>query len=292
MVHCVRVVLPKARKYERGTFDKALLKFYQKILDGIKSKIDLSVIRCVVLAGPGFLKSEVLGWLTADGGRNLGDWGKELCGSPSLKKDDHTTVLKKKSSLTCSNFQVLKEVFFEAPCSTANKQGLQELLSNPSVSSRIAQTRAAEQTFLFHELTRRLQKGGCERACYGGRAVQLAVEEGAVEKLLIADGTLRCRESGVRKTYVDMVKQVRAITGRKDSVVVFSAQTGVGEKLKGMGGVAGLLRFEVEGLFEVDSDEEVEVEGEEKEEVTEEVGGVVMLEKKEEEWDEYAAFRT
>ena len=54
--------IPKASL--TGTnLDKAKQKFFQKIYDMMKSTIDFALIKCVVLGGPGEIRTEFLNWL-------------------------------------------------------------------------------------------------------------------------------------------------------------------------------------------------------------------------------------
>jgi stalled ribosome rescue protein Dom34 len=96
----VQAVLPKNRRFEKANFSKKLAEFYQRIVDGIHSTKIVDMIRqnqikCVICAGPGFLKSDFLTWVRKD--------------VPTLLRP-----------LTLAQ---VNQVFFEAHCSTANKQG-------------------------------------------------------------------------------------------------------------------------------------------------------------------------
>ncbi|CAD7940087.1 unnamed protein product [Amoebophrya sp. A120] len=234
----VQVFLPKNRRFEKANFSKALKKFYEKIVEGIKLHVHFENIKCVVLAGPGFLKTEFLAYLKADNGRNI----EALNLDGGVKK--------------------ISEIFFEASCSTANKQGLQELLEQDAVAKRIASTKAGEQVRALDELYERLQKDP-DRACYGPAQVSVALQNGAVQKLLVTDALFRQKaDLKERQKYVNLVDSCRSLNGRKDSVVVFSSQHVTGEKLAALSGIAALLRYPVDDLSNYgSSDEEMEEEG-------------------------------
>ena len=91
--------------------------------------VDLAVVQCVVVAGPGFLKSEFLKWLrehadssTAGGGSSSSSSSKAGAKEGDAKsKDGKAKDDKDKVELTR---QIVDERFFEASCATANKEGL------------------------------------------------------------------------------------------------------------------------------------------------------------------------
>mmetsp|Transcript_14264 Transcript_14264/g.35410 ORF Transcript_14264/g.35410 Transcript_14264/m.35410 type:complete len:535 (+) Transcript_14264:182-1786(+) len=284
VVFKVQTFLPKNRRFEKGNYDKALKKFYEKIVEGIKLHVNFAVVKCVVVAGPGFLKTEFLKWLKEDNGKNVGGidfngWGN-VAGSGGGNSGPHSKPnngggKKNKggasnnsnsapaggagassSSSSGGSLRKVSEIFFEGSCSTANKQGLQELLDDPQVQKRIATTKASENVKTLDELYRRLQQDP-ERACYGFPQVRFALENAAVDKLLVTDSLFRQKNDLTeRRKYVDMVDECRQMTGKRDSVVVFSSQHVSGEKLAAVGGVAALLRYPVEHLMDYGSSDE------------------------------------
>lgn len=235
VVHKVQVTLPKNRRFEKANYDKALTKFYEQIRDGLLTKVNFAVVKCCVVAGPGFLKSEFLKWLKA--GNNVVGGG-----GGARPQDD-----------LLAQTEIPLSQLFEAPCSTANKQGLAELLADEAVLKKISNTKAFGQIRVLEDLYTRLAKDP-DRACYGPRQTQIALEQGAVEKLLVTEALFRSRKSvAERRKYVEMVEMM----ARREDVCVFSDGHVAGEKLGMLSGIAALLRFPVPELDDVDSEEEV-----------------------------------
>ncbi|CAD7931239.1 unnamed protein product [Amoebophrya sp. A25] len=262
VVFKVQTMLPKNRKFEKGNFDKALKKFYDRIIEGFKLHVNFDNIKCVVLAGPGFLKTEFFNYLRDDNGKRAAEifsGGPGQGGGPSTTKGGPSGGASSSSasgSSAASALRRLNEIFFEANCSTANKQGLQELLEQEGVAKRIASTKAGEQIEGLDQLYKRLATDP-ERACYGPGQVLFALQNGAVEKLFLTDSLFRQKKDlADRAKYVEMVELCRELTGRRDSVVIFSSQHVSGEKLSALSGVAALLRFPVENLDCIDSSDE------------------------------------
>lgn len=76
----------------------------------------------------------------------------------------------------------------------------------------------------------------------------MAVEYGAVDKMLIVDSLFRAKDAETRAIYVALVEEVRAQTGKRNSVTVVSSQQSVGEKLTLLSGVACILKYPVPEL--------------------------------------------
>ncbi|CAE7456297.1 pelo [Symbiodinium natans] len=61
-VHRVSVSLPKKRATTTN-YDKALVRFFEQVYQGIKDHINLDLVKCVLMAGPGFVKDDFLAWM-------------------------------------------------------------------------------------------------------------------------------------------------------------------------------------------------------------------------------------
>ena len=102
--------------------------------------------------------------------------------------------------------------------------------------------------------------------CYGLNTTKFAIENQAVSTLLISDHLFRSKNIGTRKEYVKLSEDSEK-NGIK--VVVFSSNNPTGNRLKDMTGVAGILRFNLPGIDdvdEIDSDSDAISESEESEE--------------------------
>ncbi|CAJ1413775.1 unnamed protein product [Effrenium voratum] len=61
-VHRVSVALPRKRATTTN-YDKALVRFFEQVYQGIKDHVNLDLVKCVLLAGPGFVKDDYLSWM-------------------------------------------------------------------------------------------------------------------------------------------------------------------------------------------------------------------------------------
>merc|ERR1719277_2800644 len=111
-VHRVSVALPKKRVTTTG-YDKAIVRFFEQVYSGIRDHISLDLVKCVVVAGPGFVKDDFLTWMVQRA-TQAGD----------------TQILQKKS------------VFVTAHASCVHRQALKELLADEQVQKSILNTKA------------------------------------------------------------------------------------------------------------------------------------------------------
>jgi protein pelota len=223
-VHKVSVQLPKKRVTTTG-YDKAVVRFYEQVYAGIRDHIDLGLVKCVVLAGPGFVKTDFLEWMMLRA-TQTGD----------------AATLKKKS------------IFVAAHASCVHKQALKELLADDQVQKSVANTKAALHLKALEEFYA-LVKDEPDRVCYGPAQVRKAVDDGAVSTLMVADSLFRNANVALRRQYVEMTEIV------KDSgsvVHIFSSQHVSGEQLAQLGGLAAILRFPMPELEDIDSEAELD----------------------------------
>jgi protein pelota len=91
----------------------------------------------------------------------------------------------------------------------------------------------------MEEVMKRLGKGE-GTVTYGLDAVEKAIMTGAVEKLIIADTTLRDADETQRLKLEELMHQVEK---RNATITVVSTEHEAGSKLLSLGGIAALLRF-------------------------------------------------
>mmetsp|Transcript_19780 Transcript_19780/g.54503 ORF Transcript_19780/g.54503 Transcript_19780/m.54503 type:complete len:410 (-) Transcript_19780:120-1349(-) len=223
-VHRVSVQLPRKRISTTG-YDKAVVRFYEQVYQGIKDHMNLDLVKCVVLAGPGFVKDDFLTWMLLKANQ-AGD----------------TYVLQKKS------------VFIVANTSCVHRQALKELLADDQVQKSISNTKAAAHLKALDEFYQ-MVKNDPDRASYGPKQVKEAIEKGAVSVLMVVDSLFRNANVALRRQYVDLSESVRE---QGATVHVFSSQHISGEQLAQLGGIAALLRFPCPELDEIDSDAELD----------------------------------
>jgi len=219
-VHRVSVSLPKKRATTTN-YDKALVRFFEQVYQGIKDHINLDLVKCVLMAGPGFVKDDFLVWMLQ-----------------KATQSGDTQILQKKSS------------FVSVHASCVHKQALKELLADEQVQKSIANTKAAAHLKALEEFYMMVQKEP-DRVCYGPKQVHEAVEKCAVQTLMVVDSLFRNANVKLRRQYVDMVETAR---DQGASCQIFSSQHVSGEQLQQLSGIAGILRFPLPEIGDIDSD--------------------------------------
>jgi len=119
--------------------------------------------------------------------------------------------------------------------------GIQEALRSGVFTKALRHVRIAEETEVMEEVLARLGKGRGD-VTYGFTEVEKASAYGAVERLLVADATLRESPDEKRKALEKLIKEVEEKGGR---ITIISTEHEAGTKLLSLGGVAALLRFPV-----------------------------------------------
>ena len=119
--------------------------------------------------------------------------------------------------------------------------GIQEALRSGVFTKALRHMRIAEETEVMEEVLARLGKGRGD-VTYGFAEVERASAYGAVERLLVADATLRESPDEKRKALEKLMKEVEERGGR---ITIVSTEHEAGTKLLSLGGVAALLRFPV-----------------------------------------------
>eukprot|EP00656_Telonema_subtile_P052400 TRINITY_DN7303_c0_g1_i2.p1 TRINITY_DN7303_c0_g1~~TRINITY_DN7303_c0_g1_i2.p1 ORF type:complete len:308 (-),score=85.32 TRINITY_DN7303_c0_g1_i2:4-927(-) len=218
----VECAIPRKRVSAAFGHDKAVNKFHEQVLQAMLQHVDLSLVKVVIVASPGFVKDEFMEfvWLEAQR-REL----KELLES--------------------------KPKFVLAHSSSGHKHALDEVIADPSMANKLADTKAARDMRLLSEFYQMLNDDP-DRAFYGWKHCETADEQGAIEKLLVADKLFRNRDLNERRKYVAMVENVQSMGGQ---VCMFSSLHHSGVQLDQLTGIAAILRFPVE-MEQEDEDSE------------------------------------
>jgi protein pelota len=119
--------------------------------------------------------------------------------------------------------------------------GIYEALRSGLLLKASHQLRIVDETETMEEVMKRLGKGE-GTVTYGLEAVENAIMMGAVEKLVVADTTLRDADETKRLKLEELMHQVEK---RNASVTVVSTEHEAGAKLIALGGLAALLRFQI-----------------------------------------------
>ncbi|KAF1351203.1 eRF1 domain 1-domain-containing protein [Delphinella strobiligena] len=227
----ITTTLPKKRPgIPASAHTTALRKFYTHILDALLRLIDLSNLKPLLLASPGF---------TAQGFQSF-------IKSTATQKSD-------------KSLQALGDKTIVAHAASGHLHSLAEVLASPAITAKLSDTRFARETALidsFYTLLRRDDN----RAWYGPKEVETAVEKGAVGRgggvLLISNSLFRAQDVEVRRRWVALVDRVAKEEGGE--VRVLSDGHESGRRLEGLGGIAAILTFPLDIDVEDDGvDEEV-----------------------------------
>jgi len=225
--------IPKIRKGLTNSHDKALNKFYLNVLRAIMQNVDFSVVKCLVIASPGFVRDDFYKFSIEE----------------SLKVSN-----KDSSKNEFAKFYENRDKILKLHSSDGYKHSLRDVLSAPGVSAQLADTKAATELKALDEFYDKLIKSP-DWAVYGKKEVFAAHAQAAIKVLLVSDQLFRSANVKIRKTFVDLVENVRLAGG---NVLKFSSMHVTGERLNSLTGIAAILRFPI-NFDEFSSDSEFEV---------------------------------
>jgi protein pelota len=152
---------------------------------------------------------------------------------PGFMKDDFVDYLKTEAKDVAESVVAVKGV------NSAGLSGIQESLRSGILSNVLQNLRVADEMNAMEEFLARLGKGK-QDVTYGLTEVEKAAMYGAVEKLLVADSSLRETTEENRRQLETLMKNVEEARG---TIMVVSTEHEAGTKLLSLGGVAALLRF-------------------------------------------------
>lgn len=219
----IEVNIPRKRKGNCSQHDKGLYKFYDQVIQAIQRHFNFDVLKCVLVASPGFVKDQF----------------SEYMFNQAVKLDQKV-LLENKSK------------FILVHASSGFKHSLKEVLAEPAVIAKLSDTKAASEVKTLDSFYNMLQNEP-NRAFYGLAHVERANEMAAIETLLVTDELFRSRDLAIRKRYVNLVESVRDNNG---DVKIFSSLHVSGEQLSQLSGVAAILRFPLPDIADELLDEE------------------------------------
>ncbi|XP_039015861.1 protein PELOTA 1-like [Hibiscus syriacus] len=194
-----RIETPIPRKHGPAIagYESALKKFFENVLQAFIKHVDFNVIRCAVIASPGFTKDQFHRHLLLEAER------RQL-----------RPIIENKSRIILVH------------TSSGYKHSLREVLDAPSVMNMIKDTKAAEEVRALKDFFNMLSNDP-NRACYGPKHVEIARERMSVQTLLITDDLFRNSDVITRQKYVDLVKSVQKTGG---TAHIFSSMHVSGEE--------------------------------------------------------------
>jgi len=218
--------IPKKRVGSTTRHDKSVARFFEAIMASILKHIQFKVVKCIILASPGFVKDDFFRFLMDE----------------AQRRDLRDIIENKSKFLLCHS-------------SSGHMHAIKEILEDPAVTVRLADTKAAGEVKVLQNFYDTM-KVDESRAVYGWLHVHAASEMQAIKDLLITDSLFRCSDYQDRKRYVGFVDKVRDAGG---NVFIFSVAHPSGAELTQLTGIAAILRFPAPEILEL----EEEVEGEE-----------------------------
>jgi len=154
-----------------------------------------------------------------------------ILASPSFWKEDLMEELKGD----------LKDKIILATCSSVDESSISEVLKRQETQFALKQDRITKETNLVDELLLNIKKD--EKAAYGLKEVELAVNSGAVDKLLVTDRfIMKSREDNKYYLIDELMKKTDYIKGE---ITIISSEHDAGKKLDGLGGVGAILRYKL-----------------------------------------------
>ena len=176
--------------------------FYLAIINKLKEYAERHKIKQIIIASPAFWKEDLM---------------KEV-------KDSE-----------------LKQKIILAACSSATKNGIEEVIKRPEVKEALKQERTAKEINKVEELFVEIAKSNL--AVYGLAETENAAQIGAVKELLLTDSFIQ--KSRSKNFYFQVENMMKAVDKAKGEVEIISSEHEAGKKLDGLGGIAAILRFKM-----------------------------------------------
>lgn len=215
----IETSIPRKHGPAIAGYESALKKFFENVLQAFLKHVDFNVVRCAVIASPGFTKEQFHRHLMLEAER------RQL-----------RPIIENKSRIILVH------------TSSGYKHSLREVLDAPNVMSMIKDTKAAQEVRALKDFFNMLSNDPA-RACYGPKHVEVAHERMAVQTLLITDDLFRNSDVITRQKYVSLVNSVKNSGG---TAHIFSSMHVSGEQLAQLTGIAAILRFPLPDLEDIE----------------------------------------
>ncbi|KAG9447440.1 hypothetical protein H6P81_013568 [Aristolochia fimbriata] len=200
-------------------YEKALNRFFEHVLQAFLKHVDFKVVRCAVIASPGFTKDQFYNYLMLE-----------------AERQQLRNIIENKSHIILSH------------ATSGYKHSLKDVLDAPHVMNMIKDTKAAQEVRALKDFFNMLSSEP-DRACYGPKHVEVANERMAIQTLLITDDLFRNSNTETRQKYVNLADSVKALGG---SAHIFSTMHASGEQLAQLTGIAAILRFPLPDLDDIE----------------------------------------
>ncbi|KAI3417121.1 uncharacterized protein J3R85_014747 [Psidium guajava] len=215
----IETSIPRKHGPAIAGYETALKKFFENVLQAFLKHVDFNVVRCAVIASPGFTKDQFHKHLLLEAER------RQL-----------RPIIENKSRIMLVH------------TSSGYKHSLREVLDAPNVMNMIKDTKAAQEVRALKDFFDMLSNDPA-RACYGPKHVDVAHDRMAVQTLLITDDLFRNADVETRQKYVNLVNSVKDSGG---TVHIFSSMHVSGDQLAQLTGIAAILRFPLPDLEDIE----------------------------------------
>ncbi|XP_050286640.1 protein PELOTA 1 isoform X1 [Quercus robur] len=215
----IETSIPRKHGPAIAGYESALNKFFENVLQAFLKHVDFDVVRCAVIASPGFTKDQFHRHLLLEAER------RQL-----------RPIIENKSRIVLVH------------TTSGYKHSLREVLDAPNVMNMIKDTKAAQEIRALKDFFDMLSNDP-SRACYGPKHVEVAHERLAIQTLLLTDELFRNSDVATRKKYANLVDSVKDSGG---TVHIFSSLHVSGEQLATITGIAAILRFPLPDLEDIE----------------------------------------
>lgn len=135
----------------------------------------------------------------------------------------------------------LKNIITQASCSDTGKKGIEEVLKRSEVRTVLKQDQTIKEVNLVEDLLKEIAKN--KLAVYGIKETKKAAEYGAIKILLVTDDLIhKLRQEDKFEGLNNIMKTTDS---KKGEVHIISTEHEAGKKLKGIGGIGAILRYQI-----------------------------------------------
>lgn len=135
----------------------------------------------------------------------------------------------------------LKKKIIQATCSSADENGINEVLKRQETQQALKQDRTAKEINIVEELLKEISKNNL--AVYGFKETENAVNIGAVKTLVLTDSFIQKQRE--KENYIQIDSLLKNTEAMKGMISIISSDNDAGKKLNGLGGIAAILRYKL-----------------------------------------------
>ena len=157
----IDMIIPKKRRGDTSQHEKHLNKFFEAIFQALLRHINFTIIKCLVIASPGFVKDQFF----------------DYCMREAVRTDNKILLENKPK-------------FLLLHVSSGHKSSIKEILQDRTMAAKLADTKAATEAKILQQFYTMLHQDA-SRAFYGIKHIYMAHDKGAIDTLLLSDSLLR-----------------------------------------------------------------------------------------------------